>query len=549
MTSTVSKANRIPEQGLSREAVFEQLERFTAQDWDWRAGKAFAYTFDGGAEAEAVGKQAFMDFMSKNALDPTFFPSVLELENRVVAMAAAHLGGDEQTVGAFTSGGTESIILAVKTARDYFRAVRPEITEPEMLLPVTAHAAFHKAGRYLGVKCVLVDVDPVSFRADPEATARAIGPNTILLVGSASSYAHGVVDPIAALGQLAQEHGLLLHVDGCIGGFLLPYFKRFGAQVPDFDFSVPGVTSISMDFHKYCYAPKGASVVLMKSLELRRHQLFACATWTGYTVVDTTVQSTKSAGAMAGAWAVLSFLGDAGYERIARGLYDATQQLVAGIEAIPQLRVLGRPELPLIAFTSDQINIFAVIDEMKELGWYIQPQLKYGQHRENIHLSVNPGNVPHVDALLADLRRVCAKVKAKPGSKIASVVAATFGRLDPDKLSDAIFAKLIGMAGIQSVGVPESMAEINDVMNALPPKLSERLLIEYVNRLFVQPGVDATRGIGKQRHVLPTGPRPGNGHAAPPPAWAALPGVARAQALARGVRQRLVDLGLPLGRA
>ena len=255
----------MPARGLTREQVEQQLEGFAADDWDWRAGTAFAYTFDGGAEAEAVAKQAFTDFMSKNALDPTFFPSVLRLENEIVSMAASHLGGDEQTVGSFTSGGTESIILAVKAARDYFRAVRPDITAPQMVLPVTAHAAFHKAGHYLGVEPVVADVDPHTFRADPGAMRRAIGPRTILLVGSASSYAHGEVDPIEALGQLALEHGLLLHVDGCIGGFLLPYFRRFGAQVPPFDLSVPGVSSISMDLHKYCYAPKGASVLLMKA--------------------------------------------------------------------------------------------------------------------------------------------------------------------------------------------------------------------------------------------------------------------------------------------
>jgi len=535
----------IPSEGLSREAIFEQLEAFTASDWDWRGGRAYAYTFDAGAEAEAVGKQAFVAFMSKNALDPTFCPSVLELENRVVAMAAAHLGGDEQTVGSFTSGGTESIILAVKAARDYFRAVRPEITAPQMLLPVTAHAAFHKAGHYLGVEPVLVDVDPVTFRADPEATGRAITARTILLVGSASSYGHGVVDPIGALGRLAQERGLLLHVDGCIGGFLLPYFKRLGADVPDFDLSVPGVTSISMDFHKYCYAPKGASVVLVKTLALRRHQLFACANWTGYTIVNTTVQSTKSAGAMAGAWAVLNYLGDAGYERIARELLDATRRLVAGIDAIPQLRVLGRPDLPLIAFTSDEINVFHLIDAMKARGWYIQPQLRLGRHRENVHLSVNPSNVQHTEALLADLREAAAGVKARPGSRIARAVSATFGRLDPELLSDEVFARLIGMAGIKSVGVPEAMAEINDVMNALPPRLSERLLIEYVNRLFVQPGVDATRGIGARPHPLPRGPRPdegvnGHGRGAPPPAWSALPLVGRALALARALQRWLV---------
>lgn len=486
--------------------VFERLASFAQHDFNWRNGKCYAYTFDAGREAEAVAKKAFTDFMSKNALDPTFFPSVLELENRVVAIAAKHLGGDADTSGAFTSGGTESIILAVKSARDYFREKRPDIREPEMVLPATAHAAFHKAGHYLGVKRVVTTVDAKSFRADPEVMRRAITPNTILLVGSASSYAHGVVDPIPALGRLAIEHGLLLHVDGCIGGFLLPYFKSFGADIVDFDLNVPGVTSISMDLHKYAYAPKGASVVLYKHRELRRHQIFACANWTGYTMVNMTVQSTKGAGALAGSWAVMNFLGEEGYVDIARKLYDARNELVAGIEAIPQLRMLGRPDLPLISFTSDKINVFHLIDAMNGRGWYIQPQLRWGQYPENIHLSVNPSNIEHTAAMLSDLRETAAQIKAKPRGKLASTVGTLFGRLDPDQINDAIFQKILKMAGIQSVGVPDKTADINDIMNALPPPLAERLLVEYVNRMFSSPDDEALPA-AKDRFVGPRGPR------------------------------------------
>ncbi|MFH2006461.1 MAG: aspartate aminotransferase family protein [bacterium] len=540
---------RMPKQGRTRDEVARQLEQFTKDDFSWRDGKAFAYTFDAGKEAEAVAKEAFVRFMSKNALDPTFFPSVLELENQIIAMTAAHLGGDADTAGAFTSGGTESIILAVKTARDYFRSVRPDISEPEMILPTTAHAAFHKAAHYLSVKVALVEVDPVTFRADPALMREAITENTILLVGSATSYAHGVTDPIPELGQLALEHGLLLHVDGCIGGFLLPYFKEFGADVCDFDLSVPGVSSISMDLHKYAYAPKGASVVLYKSRELRRHQIFACATWTGYTIVNTTVQSTKGAGPMAAAWAVLNFLGDDGYRKIARSLYDVTKQLTEGIESIPQLRLLGRPDLPLIAFTSDTINVFHVVDAMAKRGWHIQPQLQMGHSPANIHLSVNPSNVQHAAAMLADLREVVAQTKAKPHGKIAAAVSTMFGAINPDRMNDKIFTKMINMAGIKSVGVPDKMADINDIMNALPAKLSERLLIEYINRLFDQ----STRGdplpAADGRFALPRGSRgraASNGHRAS--GWSSLGPYRTAMAVARNVRDRLVELGVPLPR-
>jgi sphinganine-1-phosphate aldolase len=540
---------KIPRQGLTRDEVFGELEAFTGQDYDWRNGKCYAYTFDAGKEAEGVAKDAFTRFMSKNALDPTFFPSVLELENRVVAMCASHLGGDADTAGTFTSGGTESIILAVKTARDYFRAKRPDITAPEMILPVTAHAAFHKAAHYLDVKTVLADVNPDTLRVEANTVRRHITPNTILLVGSASCYAYGTVDPIPDLGQIALDHGLLLHVDGCIGGFLLPFFKEMGADIPDFDLSVPGVTSISMDLHKYAYAPKGASVVLHKNAALRRHQIFACATWTGYTIVNTSVQSTKGAGPMAGAWAVLNFIGRDGYKDIAQNLWDTTARLKEGIRGIPQLRLLGDSDMPLLAFASDTLNVFHIIDAMNAKGWHIQAQLKYEHHSECIHLSVNPSNVEHTEAMLRDLRVVCEQVTAKRGSKLATAVSTMFGGLNPDRLNDTLFNKMIGMAGMEGVGVPEKMADINDIMNVLPPKLSERLLIMFINRLFVQPkGADDLPAPARSFQP-PPGPGPdaglGNGH----PQALAPTGIAEsALALARNVRDRLVDLGLPLPR-
>jgi glutamate/tyrosine decarboxylase-like PLP-dependent enzyme len=538
---------KIPQQGLTRDEVFEQLESFTGHDYDWRTGKCYAYTFDAGEEAEQVAKDAFMRFMSKNALDPTFFPSVLELENRVVAMCAAHLGGDADTAGTFTSGGTESIILAVKTARDYFRATRPDITAPEMILPATAHAAFHKAAHYLDVKVVHADVNPDTFRVEAETVRRLITPRTILLVGSASCYAYGTVDPIVELGDLALDHGLLLHVDGCIGGFVLPFLKELGADIPDFDLSVPGVTSISMDLHKYAYAPKGSSVVLHKSADLRRHQIFACATWTGYTIVNTSVQSTKGAGPMAGSWAVLNFIGWDGYREIARNLWDTTRRLKEGIAAIPQLRLLGDSDMPLIAFTSDTLNVFHIIDTMNAKGWHIQAQLKFGEYQECIHLSVNPSNVEHTEAMVRDLRAVCDQVTAKRGSNLATAVSTMFGGLNPDRLNDTIFKKMIGMAGMQGAQVPEKMADINDIMNVLPPNLSERLLIEFINRLFAQPKGADDLPAPVRPYRPPRGPRAnvglGNGHAHAP---AGLAGTALA--LARNVRDRLVDLGLPLPR-
>jgi glutamate/tyrosine decarboxylase-like PLP-dependent enzyme len=408
----------------------------------------------------------------------------MRFENELVAMAASHLNGDEHVVGNFTSGGTESIMLAVKTARDYNRAQRPEITEPEIILPETGHAAFQKAGHYLCVKPVIVPVDPKTFRADPEEVRKAITPNTILLVGSAVSYAHGVVDPIRELGQIALEHGLLLHVDACMGGFMLPYFRRLGAPVPDFDLSVPGVTSISMDFHKYAFAAKGASVVLYRDKDLRRHQIYTCAQWTGYTVVNPTIQSTKSAGPLAAAWAVLHFIGDDGYEEIARQVLDATRRIADAIDGMEDLRLLGRPEMNLVAFTSDTVSVFHIIDEMKQRAWYVQPQLGYQSSKENIHLSINPASVKWVDALIADLGVCVEAAKKLESGEVTKTIQEAFSSIDPDTLTPETFSQMLGMAGIEGYALPERMATINEMLNALPAELREGLVTEFINELL-----------------------------------------------------------------
>jgi len=475
---------RIPAKGLSRDQLFRTLESYRAGDTPWREGRTWAYIYDPGAEAEAVIKDAFASYLTENALDPTAFPSALRLENELVAMAASHLRGGAEVCGNFTSGGTESILLAVKTARDRARELSPAIREPEMVLPATAHAAFHKAAHYLDVKPVLVPVDPRSFKADVGAMRDAITPNTILLVGSAISYAHGVIDPIEEIGALARKKGLLFHVDACMGGFLLPYFRRLGAPVPPFELDVPGVTSISMDLHKYAFAAKGASVILYRDKELRRYQIYACATWTGYTVINPTVQSSKSAGPLAAAWAALHYIGDEGYLEIARRVLGATRRIAEWIDAHPDLRLLGRPEMNLIAFTSDTVSVFHVIDEMKQRHWYVQPQLAFQDSKENIHLSVNPASVRWVDALLADLDECVAKARGLPAGEIGGRIREAFGSLAPEALTPQALAGMLGAAGVQGTALPDRMAEINEVLNALPAPLRERLLVEYLNELY-----------------------------------------------------------------
>ncbi|MCA9564903.1 MAG: aspartate aminotransferase family protein, partial [Myxococcales bacterium] len=428
-----------------------------------------------------------MEYLSENGLDPTSFPSVVKFETEVISMAAAHLGGDDAVVGNFTSGGTESCILAVKTARDYARAERG-ITEPEVILPTTAHAAFQKGCHYLGCKPVLVDVNTTTFEADVEKVREAITDNTILIVGSACSYAHGTVDPITEMAALAAENGILMHVDGCLGGFLLPFFKQLGVDVPPFDFSVPGVTSMSMDFHKYAFAAKGASSVLYKNKDLRRYQIYTCASWTGYSISNPTFQSSKSAGPLASAWAVLNFIGQDGYVAMAKKMLDGFNQLKSYVADHPDLEIMGRPRMNLLAFESSTVSLFEVADLMKARGWYIQPQLGYGGSKENIHINVNPNCVKWMDDMLKDLGECVEEAKSAKQSALATMVKAAFADLNPADMSPEIFSQMLGMAGMSGAEVPEKMAEINEVLNSLPTALRARLLTEFMNDLFVYEG-------------------------------------------------------------
>src|SRR5215207_2035138 len=239
----------IPQQGLSKEEILSRLEAFKARDMDWKAGKVWCYVYNPGEDPAEVTRAAYLSYLNENGLDPSVFPSLLKVETDVVRATINLLRGDSNAVGHLTSGGTESIMLAVKTARDKAEAEHPEITQPEMILPKTAHAAFHKAAHYLRVKPVVLDIDPQTFQVRAQDMRAVITPNTILLVASAPSYSQGVIDPITDIGMIAQEQNLLFHVDACVGGLHLSFLRKLGYDLPDFDFSVPGVTSISTDLH------------------------------------------------------------------------------------------------------------------------------------------------------------------------------------------------------------------------------------------------------------------------------------------------------------
>lgn len=458
--------------------IVDRLRAMQAQDVPVTGGHTLAYVYDSGLdEADRAGREAVATYAGSNGLDPTAFPSLLQMENELVGFACNLLDAPDTAVGTVTSGGTESVLLAVQTARDGSTASRPN-----MVIPATAHAAFHKAAHYFGVEARVVPVGE-DFRVDVEAMAAQIDRDTVLLVGSAPSYAHGVIDPIEQIAALAREHGVRCHVDACIGGWVLPYAARTGRTMPAWTFVVDGVTSISVDLHKYAYAPKGTSILLHRTPELRRPQYFASADWPGYTMLNSTMQSTKSGGPLAGAWAVVNTIGDAGYLELTRSLLESVDRLVAGIKA--PLHLVAQPDSTLVAFATDEsCDVFTLTDEMTRRGWYVQPQLSYDDQPPTIHLSVSPAT--DVGAFLSALGDATqAAVMAGPLVPDPGIVEFVQA-LDADSLTDEDFDGLlaaVGMAGGDGVGMPESMAEINSLLDVASPALREALLVAFLDRL------------------------------------------------------------------
>ncbi|NTU81462.1 MAG: aminotransferase class V-fold PLP-dependent enzyme, partial [Chloroflexales bacterium] len=363
--------------------------------------------------------RAYAISSQSNPLHVDLWPSATKYEAEIVAMTAAMLGGGEagaapeaQVCGTVTSGGTESILLAVKAYRDYARE-RRGVRRPELVVPTSAHAAFDKAAQYFGVRLVRVPVG-ADFRADVAAARRAITRNTIALVGSAPSFPHGVIDPIEDLAELAGERRVGLHVDACLGGFVLPWARRLGYPVPRFDFGVPGVSSLSADTHKYGYAAKGTSVVLYRGRELRHYQYYTTTDWPGGLYFSPTLAGSRPGGLSAACWAAMVATGERGYLEATGRILETAAAIRRGIEAIPGLRVLGDP-LWVIAFASPQLNIFQVLELMGRRGWSLN-----GLHRPPaIHLAVTLRHAqPGVAGrFLSDLREAVAEVRARPGEQ------------------------------------------------------------------------------------------------------------------------------------
>jgi len=473
----------------------DRLRRLQAGDLPVHGGRTLAYVYDGGdAEVDRIGREAVAAYAGSNALDPTAFPSLLRMENELIGFAARLLDAPDTVVGTVTSGGTESILLAVQGARDS----RPDITEPTMVIPATAHAAFHKAAHYFGVRAVVVPVGP-DFRADPEAMAAAIDDTTVLVVASAPSYAHGVIDPVAAIAGAASAAGVRCHVDACIGGWVLPYAARLGRPVEEWTFAVDGVTSISVDTHKYAYAPKGTSLLLHRNPALRRPQFFASASWPGYTMLNQTTQSTRSGGPIAGTWAVVAAIGDEGYLRLAREVFEAVDRIVAAVSSEAGLHVVVPPDSTLVALgTDDSCDPFTLTDELVSRGWYVQPQLAFAGQPASVHLSVSAATLQHLEDFTSALRESVAAARDAGPVAVDADVVAFIESLDPAELSDEDFDGLLAASGLVgasadgSLELPTRMAPVNAMLDVASPAMREALLIAFLDRLSRPSGVPGT---------------------------------------------------------
>lgn len=476
----------IPSRGWYARDVLAALEERRRKNLDVHSGRVFGYAFHPPEEIEKTALEAFARFLPDNALDPTSFPGLVQVEREVVRMVANLLRGDEDVVGNFTSGGTESILLAVKSARDKARSERPDLREPEIVLPKSAHCAFHKAAHYFDLRPVVVGLDRKTFQADVDEMRGAISPRTVMMVASAPQYAQGVIDPIGELAALAHERGIWLHVDACVGGIQLSIMRGMAEfEVPPFDFSLPGVTSMSADMHKYGYSPKGASVVLYRNKSFRRHQIFSSIDSATYALINSNIQSTRSGGPMAGAWAVLHLLGKEGYEEMCRTVMAATGRMIDLFQATDELYVLGEPAMSMFSVASDRFNVFELADEMSERGWYLQPQFSTDWTPMNLHVSVSFGNVAVVEAFGDALAESLRVLRQRPPLSVEAVRGQVLEAVGNASSEEDAKRRLGAMAGFQSGELPSRFAMINTVLETLPREMGARVLGEFVNDLYV----------------------------------------------------------------
>ncbi len=408
----------LPSSGISREIILDEITTMSnLESGRWKDGYVSGGIYHGDAEHIEFLNKVYALQSQSNPLHSDLFPSASKFEAEVISMVA-HLHGkgkeshSKDVCGAITSGGTESILCAMKSYRDRAREERG-ITEPEMVVPVTAHAAFDKACQYFGIKQVKIPIT-ADYKVDVQAAKRAINNNTIVIVGSAPTFPHGIIDPIKELSDLALKHNIGFHTDCCLGGFVLPFAEKLGYNIPMVDFRLPGVTSMSVDTHKYGYAAKGTSVVLYRDEELRHYQFFTCTDWPGGLYFSPTLAGSRPGALSASCWASLLTMGEEGYLRATKSIFETAAKIKEGVKAIPDVKILGEPDW-ILAFASDTVNIYEVLDLMGKKNWNLN-----GLHKPacfHIALTLRHTQPGVAERFISDLKECVAYVKANPGSK------------------------------------------------------------------------------------------------------------------------------------
>ena len=439
---------RIPEHGVDRQALLD----FTAamadrEDAKGLAGRVSGSIYHGGPDHYAYLEEVFGRFAHANVLQRDMYPSSTKFEGEIVAMTAAMLHGEEvakhhpgeEVCGVLTSGGTESLMNPMLVYREWGRA--RGIKNPKVIMPVTAHPAFDKGAHYFDIELVKAPLRD-DFRADVDWIANNIDENTVALIGSAGNYPHGVIDPIDELSALALEHGINLHVDGCLGGFVLPWAEQLGRELPPFDFRLPGVTSMSADTHKYGYALKGSSVLLYRNKDLRKLQYFSIPNWPGGLYASPGMSGSRSGGIIAATWASLVTLGQEGYREIARGIFDTADTIRAGVRSIPELDLWGESPF-MVAFGSNELDIFLINDVLAARGW----RLNGIQHPAGVHFCVTrPNTAPGVaEAFVQDLREAVNAAKDMEGPAKSGAVYALGAAPGGDDVITSVISSAIDL--------------------------------------------------------------------------------------------------------
>lgn len=399
---------RLPEIGKPKAEILSELSGRGQSDVDWRDGKTAVYIFNAGPEVGELKKSAYTQYMEENGLGPLAFPSLKRMEEEVISMALNLLNAPEGAAGAMTSGGTDSITMALKTARDFARAERGVPGQANIVLPFSAHLAFDKAAHLMDIEVRRIPIQENSFTADVGKMEAACDENTVMVVGSAPNFPYGIIDPISELSDMCQRHELWLHVDACVGGFLAPFARMNGEDIPAFDFELSGVQSMSADLHKYGYCAKGASTVLFRSEALFKYMPFDFDCWSGGRMVTPTLAGTRPGGAISAAWAVMNHLGVQGYKDKQRLVLDARKTIERGLKSLG-FKILGQPKLGLMAFHHPEVHAFALWGKMAEKGWFTS----LTKDPPSLHLMLSPKHAEVADQYLHDIKASMSEVTSE----------------------------------------------------------------------------------------------------------------------------------------